>query len=515
MEYIQLLNRLEENGYHCRAYGNQLLNPDLIHARILTGEHQAYAPSTLYLTSPDLLPDPGMDTPIVLFCLGQAKDFHIYENSVFQVVSFAPGISHGELLNFVLESLTEIQKITAGMHILVNALFSGNGLQYLIDTATDLFGNPIYVIDLQYKYLSMSAGIMPENMFFNQESSTDYIGERGIQYISKNKLDEKVQRTSHAYYHFNELIQKGMLIDTVEIQGIVVGHVMMLESEHAFYDFDKEFFHRFSKLISMELQKDSSFRRNKGVMYSYFLIDLIKHPGKNTNGSRKRLKVMGYNPKETFYIIAIPTVGYSTSDLKMEVILEQMRFLLSGSIYVIYENTIVFLISRSLNQHLSDYEMHQLELYLKANSLKAGISNFYRDLEDTSYFYQQAVSAVLLGIKLDASSSIYYFSDYYLYKMLETMEKEDPQIQFLIQPGLMKLYLYDQEHGTDFMDTIIEFLKHPGHPASIADALHIHKNTLLYRMGKIKQITDCSFTEGEEFMNYNLSVKIMKYLHLI
>ncbi|EOS21920.1 hypothetical protein C806_04061 [Lachnospiraceae bacterium 3-1] len=306
-----------------------------------------------------------------------------------------------------------------------------------------------------------------------------------------------------------------MLIDTVEIQGIVIGHVMMLESKHAFYDFDKEFFHRFSKLISMELQKDSSFRRNKGVMYSYFLIDLLKHPGKNTNDIRERLKVMGYNPKETFYVIAIPTVGYSTSDLKMEVILEQMRFLLSGSIYVIYENTIVFLISRNLNQHLSDYEMHQLELYLKANNLKVGISNFYRDLEDTSSFYQQAVSAVLLGITLDASRSIYYFSDYYLYKMLETMEKENPQIQFLIQPGLMKLYLYDQEHGTDFMDTIIEFLKHPGQPASIADALHIHKNTLLYRMGKIKQITDCSFIEGEDFMNYNLSVKIMKYLHLI
>ena len=65
------------------------------------------------------------------------------------------------------------------------------------------------------------------------------------------------------------------------------------------------------------------------------------------------------------------------------------------------------------------------------------------------------------------------------------------------------------------MDTIIEFLKRPGQPGSIADTLHIHKNTLLYRMGKIRQITGCSFTEGEEYMNYNLSVKIMKYLHLI
>ncbi len=515
MEYIQLLSKLKEQGYCAQTYGNRRLNPDLIYARILTGQNQAYSPSTLYLAPAHLLPGPELDSPIVLFCLEQSADFDRYEKSAFQVAAFDSGISQGEFLNFILECLTEIQQITAGMHLLVNALFSGNGLQYLIDTATNIFGNPIYVIDLQYKYLAMSDGIVPDNIFFQEESATGYISETGIQYITRNHLDEKVQQANHAYFHYNELVQKGTLIDAVEIQGVCIGHVMMLESEHAFYDFDKEFFHRFSKLISMELQKDSSFRQNKGVMYSYFLIDLIKHPKKHTNDILERLKAMGYHLKETFYLIAIPTVGYSTSDLKMEVILERMRFILSGSIYVIYENTIVFLISRNLNQRLSDYEMSQLENYLKTNSLKAGISNFYQNLEDTACFYQQAVSAVLLGVKLDPASSVYYFSDYYLYKMLETLEKEDPQIQFLIQPGLMKLYLYDKEHGTDFMDTIIEFLKHPGQPGSIADALHIHKNTLLYRMGKIRQITGCNFTEGEECMNYNLSVKIMKYLHLI
>lgn len=152
---------------------------------------------------------------------------------------------------------------------------------------------------------------------------------------------------------------------------------------------------------------------------------------------------------------------------------------------------------------------------MKANNLKAGISNFFRNLEDISYFYQQAVSSAALGLKLNPSASIYYFSDYYLYKMLESCEKDNSKIQFLIQPGLMRLYLYDQEHGTDFMETILEFLKHPGQPANIAEVLHIHKNTLLYRMGKIKQITGCEFKEGEEYMNYNLSVKIMKYLKMI
>lgn len=515
MEYTQLLVRLKENGYHYHIHGNCQLNPDLAYIRFLTDKYQSYSASVLYLTNTDLLPETNMDSPIIIFCLGHLTDCHIYENSNFQIVSFEPDISQGELMNFILECLTEIQQITAGMHLLVNALFSGNGLQYLIDTATDLFGNPIYVTDLQHKYLAMSAGIIPENIFFNEERSAGYISTTGIQYILKNKLNEKVRDANHALYHYNKLIERGMLIAAVNIQNIEIGHVMMLESEHDFRTFDKEFFHRFSKLISMELQKDSAFRRNKGVMYSYFLSDLIKHPSKNTNEIRNRLKIMGYDLQETFYLIAIPSVGHSTSDLGMEVILERMQLILSKSIYVIYEDTIVFLISRKLEQNLSEYEMQQLESFLKANHLKAGVSNFFQNLEETSLFYQQAVSCVLLGLKLDTSKSIYYFRDYYFYKMLENYEKEDSQIRLLIQPGLMRLYLHDKKHGTDFMETIMELLKHPGQPAIIAENLHIHKNTLLYRMGKIKQITGCNFIEGQEYMNYNVSVKIMKYLHMI
>ncbi len=517
MEYLQLLDRLQKSGYQYHIYGNKQLNPELFHVRILTDSQHARTASTLYLAPAQLLPDPGISQPVIIFSAGQHTDTQAeaYADSQFQIVFFNTEITEGAFLNLLLDCLTEIQQISAGMHLLVNALFSGNGLQYLVDTASGLFGNPIYVIDLQHKYLAISAGIVPDNIFFQEEHSAGYISTAGIQYILKHRLDEKIRQCSNALYHYNELVEKSMLIDVIEIQGIEVGHVMMLECEQTFRDFEQEFFHRFSKLISMELQKDTTFKRNKGVMYSYFLADLIRHPAKNTQDIRKRLKTMGYQLKETFYIIAIPSLGYSSSDLKVEVILERLRYILSGNIYVIYENTIVFLLSRDMNQHLSGYEMQQLETYLLANDLKAGVSNFFQNLEDTPRFYEQAVSSVLLGLKLNAPASIYYYKDYYLYQMLESYEKENSKIRYLIQPGLMKLYLYDKEHGTDFINTMTEFLKHPGQPSTIAQNLHIHKNTLLYRMGKVKQITGCEFLEGEEYMNYNLSMMIMKYLHMI
>ena len=514
MEYQVLLKKLRED-YHPKIFGNKKNNCDMLDIRILTEGQTNFKESVLYLTSTDLMPNKEVKDIFTLFCYGKSIDFSKYQHSAFTIVYFGTEISHGELFNVTLENLTEVQQITTGMHLLSNALFSGNGLQHLVDTASHIFGNPIYVVDLQSKYLAMSAGITPDNDFFREESATGYISEKGIRSIRANKLDEKIRKSDSAYYYVNELVEKGMLVDAVHIQGIEVGHVMMLESEHPFREFDPDFFHRFCKLVSMELQKNSAYSRNKGVMYSYFLADLLKNPNQDVTHIKERLKVLGYNLKETFYIIAIPPVSHSFSDLKLEVILEHLKDIFSGSIYVIYEDTIVFLISRAMNQNLSEYELSQLSKYLVVNDLKAGISNFFQNLEDASRFFHQAIDSVHLGMKLKDSSPIYYYSDYYLYQMLEIYEKEDSQIRFLIHPGLMKLYLYDQKRNTDFMITLREYLSQPGQPAKIAKNLHIHKNTLLYRMKKIKEITDCDFIEGEDFMNFNLSIRIMKYLGMI
>ena len=515
MEYQILLSRLNKKNLRPQLSGSQNNNCDMVNIRILTPGQRHFEESILYLTSTELMPEAENSRVFTLFCYGKEIDFSRYQDSPFTIAYFGPDISQAELFNATMEDLAEIQQITAGMHILTNSLFSGNGLQHLVDTASHLFGNPIYVVDLQNKYLAISAGIIPDNEFFREESASGYISEKGIRSIRANKLDEKVRKGDTAYYFVNELVHKGMLIDVVHIQNVEVGHVMMLESEHPFREFDPDFFHRFCKLVSMELQKNSAYSRNKGVMYSYFLADLIKNPRQNVSDIRERLKLLGYNLKETFYIVAIPPVGHSFSDLKLDVILEHLKQIFLGSIYVIYEDTIVFLISRAMNQNLSEYEISQLSGYLTANQLKAGISNFFQNLEDTARFYQQAINSVHLGLRLKDNAPIYYYSDYYLYQMLEIYEKEDSEIRFLIHPGLMKLYLYDQEKKTDFMITLREYLTQPGQPAAIAEKLHIHKNTLLYRMGKIKEITDCAFIEGEDFMTFNLSVRIMRYMGMI
>lgn len=56
------------------------------------------------------------------------------------------------------------------------------------------------------------------------------------------------------------------------------------------------------------------------------------------------------------------------------------------------------------------------------------------------------------------------------------------------------------------------YIAWPNQPTQVAKQLHIHKNTLLYHMNKIKKITNCDFENGDDFFACNLSLCSSVYL---
>jgi DNA-binding PucR family transcriptional regulator len=52
-------------------------------------------------------------------------------------------------------------------------------------------------------------------------------------------------------------------------------------------------------------------------------------------------------------------------------------------------------------------------------------------------------------------------------------------------PGLRA---HDESGGTSYVDTLYEWLRHPGDPRAASRALRIHPNTLRYRMTKLTEL---------------------------
>ena len=73
----------------------------------------------------------------------------------------------------------------------------------------------------------------------------------------------------------------------------------------------------------------------------------------------------------------------------------------------------------------------------------------------------------------------------------------------------------DRARGTALISTLHAFLKDAGHWQRVADGLHVHVNTLRYRIGRVEQLTGRKLSSFEEQVNMFLALEEATELGLL
>lgn len=69
----------------------------------------------------------------------------------------------------------------------------------------------------------------------------------------------------------------------------------------------------------------------------------------------------------------------------------------------------------------------------------------------------------------------------------------------------------DKQQNTEYLLTLQTYLANDTSLLRTAESLYIHRNTIVYRMEKIKAITGCSFTDMKDKANYFLAFKLANF----
>ncbi len=66
---------------------------------------------------------------------------------------------------------------------------------------------------------------------------------------------------------------------------------------------------------------------------------------------------------------------------------------------------------------------------------------------------------------------------------------------------------HDAEHGTEYLATLAAWLDHPGDPRQAAQRVHIHPNTLRYRMQRLHDVVDLDLADPETRLALRLQLR--------
>jgi len=468
--------------------------------------------NVLYFGYTSELPEIPPKLNLTFLCLEDLPLPNSYQTksiSNLNLITLNGSVNQIYILRILTNLFGDAARVSSGRSHLIEVLHSNQGLQAIIDKAYEILQNPIIVVDSSYKILAMyqATDISEERSDLEEQRSLGYMLESNIEAMNRAKLYEQSRMAQYPIYSKDPSASSGWITALIYIHGIEVGQIGVMDSSHAFTEIDFELIDFLCKVVSLELQKSDFYRTNQGLMHSYFLSDLLDNQVHDGAAIERRMANLGWKLTSNLHIMLISDLARNFFDGKAQLITSQLHNILPSSRWVIYHGQIVFLLSSDTPKTFAESE--SLYHYLEINHLTASISNSFDNILDIRKHYLQAVKAETFGQRFHPHMPIHLYSDYIFHHMGEIVAEKYPLTDFY-HTGVAAIRDYDTLHNTNFLETLKLYLIHIDNPGAIAEQLFIHKNTVFYRISKIKEQFHLNLDDGDERFKIHLTVKLME-----
>jgi purine catabolism regulator len=138
----------------------------------------------------------------------------------------------------------------------------------------------------------------------------------------------------------------------------------------------------------------------------------------------------------------------------------------------------------------------------------AGIGRPAAELPEWKDSYREASQALSVAARLNEHSPL-YFGDLSVYRLMFQLEG-NPELEAFYREALGPLL--DYEGGGDLLETLEAFCERLGNLSQTAEKLFIHRNSLLYRMERISQLTGLDLNNPDTRLTVHLALKVRKML---
>lgn len=150
---------------------------------------------------------------------------------------------------------------------------------------------------------------------------------------------------------------------------------------------------------------------------------------------------------------------------------------------------------------------HLAEVWMRGGPLSLAAGDPARGVAGLRRVLVQATDALSLGLRLFGEGRCYLHREMGLYRLLRHLQGTDDLRQFLEQT-LTALEAYDREHETELVTTLRVLLDHGGNASAAAKAMHLHRNSLVYRVERIRDIAHLDPTDPDDSFALKLALML-------
>ena len=322
------------------------------------------------------------------------------------------------------------------------------------------------------------------------------------------------------------------MIMPILLKDNIYGHLFAWSTDMPLGGFDLAIIESASTTIALSILQELSIKEVEIRYRSDFFEDLVSPDAKRKRKALERARF--FNLKEdSYYLIEVMSFklrgeNHESIDLEIDYlgdllntfvasIEEIMTYYKLEGIVSTKTNGIQILLgfsdSKNINQRIEDFNTRLQGIFndkYKNIDLKVGVGRVYKSLDNVHKSFLDAVRAVRIG-KFISAKGIIAYDELGIFKILSQDYLND-ELEDFYNTTIKPLVDYDSKKSTELIRTLEVYFKNNGNLTKISKELFTHYNTVLYRIGRINDVTGMSLEDPHNRLNLEIALKIKELL---
>lgn len=305
----------------------------------------------------------------------------------------------------------------------------------------------------------------------------------------------------------------------------IYGYIGVKDDDSGVNEYEDIIMEHASTVLKLNIQKQISNRQIEKRYRDSFVRDIIYHNINDRDEMIRRGKNFGWDLEGAYRVLVIcrkePEAGKGGEDFerKTATVLESavafFKQWLPDTIYTGLSDQIVLLVkeadtTKTDYRNLSGKVIHKIkELFGESVFLFFGTRK--EDIYEADESFEEAKYTQNLAFVFGEEKEVCFYDELGLYMLLDKL-KDDKNVDGFAEKCLQPLLLYDREHRSEYMDTMVGIVENNWNLKKVSERLFMHYNTIKKRYHKIEEILRMDFENTADRTSVELAVKFKKVL---